>query len=88
MERQVFWWKGPQFPEMNDLKVLSELDGILIDVSGSNPAVKRWQDRFGAHAADIPFISFADVRMQKRWLLLTMPDDYVRGVLNWTSLRS
>jgi len=26
--------------------------------------------------------------MQKRWLLLTMPDDYVRGVLNWTSLRS
>jgi len=88
MERQVFWWKGPQFPEMNDLKVLSELDGILIDVSGSNPAVERWQDRFGAHAADIPFISFADVRMQKRWLLLTMPDDYVRGVLNWTSLRS
>jgi radical SAM superfamily enzyme YgiQ (UPF0313 family) len=88
MERQVFWWKGPQFPEMNDLKVLSELDGILIDVSASNPAVKRWQDRFGVHAADIPFISFADVRMQKRWLLLTMPDDYVRGVLNWTSLRS
>ena len=88
MERQVFWWKGPQFPEMNDLKVLSELDGILIDVSASNPAVERWQDRFGVHAADIPFISFADVRMQKRWLLLTMPDDYVRGVLNWTSLRS
>jgi hypothetical protein len=29
-----------------------------------------------------------DVRMQKRWLLLTMPDDYVRKVLNWTSLRS
>ena len=88
MERQVFWWKGQRFPEMKDLKALSELDGILIDVSGSSRAVVRWQDRFAAHAADIPFISFADVRMQKRWLLLTMPDDYVRKVLNWTSLRS
>jgi radical SAM superfamily enzyme YgiQ (UPF0313 family) len=88
MERQVFWWKGQRFPEMKDLKALSGLDGILIDVSGSNHAVERWQDRFAGHAADIPFISFVDVRMQKRWLLLTMPDDYVRKVLNWTSLRS
>jgi hypothetical protein len=67
---------------------LSELDGILIDISGSSRAVVRWQDRFAAHAADIPFISFADVRMQKHWLLLTMPDDYVRRVLKWTSVRS
>ena len=88
MERQVFWWKGRQFPEMSDLKALSELDGILIDVSGSNDEVKRWQDGFAGHAADIPFISFADVRLQKRWLLLTMPDDYVSKALNWMSLRS
>jgi radical SAM superfamily enzyme YgiQ (UPF0313 family) len=88
MERQVFWWKGPQFPERKDLKALSGLDGILIDVPGSNHAVERWQDRFAGQAADIPFISFADVRLQKRWLLLTMPDDYVRKVLNWKGLRS
>ena len=88
MERQVFWWQGRQFPEMDDLKALSELDGVLIDVSASNPEVERWQDRFARHAADIPIIGFADVRLQKRWLLLTMPDDYVRKVLNWVSLRS
>ena len=41
MERQVFWWKNNRFPEMEDLAELSALDGILIDVSGSNPAVKR-----------------------------------------------
>jgi radical SAM superfamily enzyme YgiQ (UPF0313 family) len=88
MERQVFWWKGQQFPEMSDLKALSELDGILIDVSGSNDEVERWQDGFAGHSPDVPFISFADVRLQKRWLLLTMPDDYVSKALNWMSLRS
>ncbi|MCK5420322.1 MAG: hypothetical protein KAI93_17475, partial [Desulfobacterales bacterium] len=77
-----------QFPEMSDLKALSELDGILIDVSGSNDEVERWQNGFAGHAPDVPFISFADVRLQKRWLLLTMPDDYVSKALNWMSLRS
>ena len=88
MQRQVFWWKGQQFPELNDFKDLSELDGILIDVSESDQEVERWQDHIAGHAADIPFISFADVRLQKRWLLQTMPDDYVRKVLKWTRLRS
>jgi hypothetical protein len=88
MERQVFWWKEQQFPEMNDLKALSELDGILIDGVRSDGEVERWQDRFAGHAADIPFISFADVRLQKRWLLLTMPDDYVAKALNWVCFRS
>ena len=88
MERQVFWWQGRQFPEMDDLQALSALDGVLVDVSASNLEAERWQDRFAGHAADIPFISFADVGLQKRWLLLTMPDDYVRKVLNWVSLRS
>jgi len=87
MERQVFWWKEQQFPEMNDLKALSELDGILIDGVRSDGEVERWQDRFAGHAADIPFISFADVRLQKRWLLLTMPDDYVAKALNWVCSR-
>lgn len=71
---------------MNDLKALLDLDGILIDVSGSNHEVERWQDRFARHTADILFFSFADVRLQKRWQLLTMPNDYVSKALNWTGL--
>jgi hypothetical protein len=83
MERQVFWWKKKRFPKMQDLEELSELDGILIEAFGSGDDVTKWQDRFARQAEDIPFISFADVSFQKRWLLLTMPDDYVSQALNW-----
>ena len=83
MERQVFWWDRDQFPEIADLERLSNLDGILIDVAQSEPAVKKWQDRLAGQVEDFPFISFADVRLQKRWLLLTMPDDYVATALDW-----
>ena len=86
MERQVFWWKGLPLPEMKDLKALTAFEGILIDLSGSIQEVEKWQDRFARQAPDIPFISFADVQLQKRWLFLTTPDDYVPKVLNWTSL--
>jgi hypothetical protein len=87
MERQVFWWKKNRFPEMEDLTGLSALDGILIDVARSNAEIEMWQDRFAGNAEDIPFISFVDVLLQKRWLLLTMPDDYVTKVLNWVCFR-
>ncbi|MEE9495826.1 MAG: B12-binding domain-containing radical SAM protein [Desulfobacterales bacterium] len=83
MERQVFWWKKDRFPEMADLSELSELDGILIDVAGSNGETEAWQDRFAGHAENMPFISFAEVLLQRRWLMLTMPDDYVGEALNW-----
>ena len=83
MERQVFWWEKNRFPEMIDLSQLSRLDGILIDVAGSNSEAEAWQDRFAGHAEDMPSISFADVLLQKRWLKLTMPDDYVDKALNW-----
>ncbi|MEE9495982.1 MAG: B12-binding domain-containing radical SAM protein [Desulfobacterales bacterium] len=83
MERQVFWWKKNRFPEIEDLKELAELDGVLIDVAGSDREAEMWQDRFAGHAEDIPFISFADVLLQRRWLMLTMPDDYVGQALNW-----
>ena len=68
---------------MADLSELSELDGILIDVTGLNGETEAWQDRFAGHAENIPFISFADVLLQRRWLMLTMPDDYVGQALNW-----
>ena len=83
MQRQVFWWKKNRFPEMADLCPLSDLDGILIDVDKSNGETEAWQDRFAGRAEDIPFISFADVLLQRRWLMLTMPDDYARPALNW-----
>ena len=83
MERQVLWWQKNRFPEMDELLQLSELDGILIDVAGSTGETETWQDRFAAHAENMPSISFADVLLQKRWLKLTMPDDYVDKALNW-----
>ncbi|MGD2037727.1 MAG: B12-binding domain-containing radical SAM protein [Desulfobacterales bacterium] len=83
MERQVFWWEKNRFPEMTDLAKLSGLDGILIDAAGSDGATEAWQDRFASHAESMPFISFRDVLLQRRWLMLTMPDDYVSKALNW-----
>ena len=83
MERQVFWWEKNRCPEMGDLLQLTELDGILIDVAGSNAETEAWQDRFAGNAENMPFISFADVLLQRRWLKLTMPDDYVSKALNW-----
>ncbi len=84
MERQVFWWKKNRFPEMTDISALSDMDGILIDVEGVDEGVEDWQDRFAGLSEKIPFISFADVHVQRRWLMLTMPDDYAAKALNWT----
>ncbi len=83
MQRQVFWWQKNRLPQMKDLAELSGLDGVLIDTASSDIELNKWQDRFAGRAADIPYISFADVRVQRRWLLLSMPDDYVRQALNW-----
>jgi hypothetical protein len=33
----------------------------------------------------MPFISFTDALLQRRWLMLTMPDDYVSKALNWAN---
>jgi hypothetical protein len=83
MQRQVFWWRANRLPQIKDLVKLSGLDGVLIDTAGSDAELSQWQDRFAGRADDIPSISFADVRLQTRWLMLTMPDDYVRQALNW-----
>ena len=88
MQRQVFWWKKNRFPQMAELLNFSELDGILVDVAAGSSEVELWQDRFAAKAADIPFVSFGDVLIQRRWLELTMPDDYAGKVLNWAGTAS
>ncbi len=83
MERQVFWWQKKRFPELTDLSELSDLDGILVDVAVGDGEIEAWQDRMAGHAEDLPFISFANVRLQRRWLMLTMPDDYTVKALSW-----
>jgi hypothetical protein len=76
MQRQVFWWQRPQPPELPDLMSLSDMEGVLIDAPVSQNDLCDWQDRLAAHADDIPFISFAEVGLQKRWLLLSAPAEY------------
>jgi radical SAM superfamily enzyme YgiQ (UPF0313 family) len=83
MQRQVFWWKKNRLPQIKDLAELSGLDGVLVDTAASDIELSRWQDHMAGCAEDIPFISFADILLQRRWLMLTMPDDYVRQALNW-----
>lgn len=85
MERQVFWWRRPALPELNDLAGFEELDGILIDSPVSAREIVEWQDRLGREAAEKHHISFADAHLQRRWLLLASPDEYVEKVMDWMS---
>ena len=83
MERQVFWWHTPALPELKDLAEFEDLDGILIDAPASVQEIIEWQDRFGRDAAEKHHISFADAHLQRRWLLLASPDEYVENVMSW-----
>jgi hypothetical protein len=83
MERQVFWWRLPTLPEMNDLRGFEELDGILIDAPVPPAQILAWQDRLGRQAAERHHISFADARLQRRWLVLANPDEYAERVMSW-----
>jgi len=83
MERQVFWWREPALPALQDLDPFETLDGILIDAAAAPEAVAVWQDRFGREAAERFHISFADADLQRRWLLLASPDEYVQQIMPW-----
>jgi radical SAM superfamily enzyme YgiQ (UPF0313 family) len=83
MERQVFWWRKPRLPELDELAAFDDLDGVLVDVPAPAPEIKRWQDRIGRQAAEKHHISFADADLQRRWLLLASPDEYVEKVMRW-----
>lgn len=82
MERQVFWWRNSTLPKPADLEALSGLDGILIDSDGCKSSMEDWQDRFAEHVDDILFVSFADRKLQKRWMELTVSDDYYFNVFS------
>jgi len=44
--------------------------------------MEDWQDRFAEHVDDILFVSFADRKLQKRWMELTVSDDYYFNVFS------
>ncbi len=83
MERQVFWWRKPMLPELEDLQEFEDLDGVLIDAPASAAKIRAWQDRLGRDAAEKHHISFADARLQQRWVVLASPDEYVENVMRW-----
>jgi hypothetical protein len=83
MERQVFWWRLPTLPGMNDLRRFEELDGILIDAPVPPAPILAWQHRLGRQAAESHHISFADARLQRHWLVLANPDEYAESVMSW-----
>jgi hypothetical protein len=83
MERQVFWWRKPALPELKDLAAFENVDGVLIDAPVSAREIVAWQDRLGREAAEKHHISFADAHLQRRWLLLASPDEYVEKVMGW-----
>jgi hypothetical protein len=76
MKRQVFWWRKTFLPDSMTMEALSELDGILIDTHHTLTEIMAWQDLMAPFADDMPYISFADVKSQKRWLRLTASDEF------------
>jgi hypothetical protein len=81
MERQAYWWRRSVLPSIEELGEFAELDGVLIDSAVPPAELCAWQDRWGPLAAEQYHISFAEVGLQRRWLLLTCPDEYVEKVM-------
>ncbi len=79
MQRQVFWWDRRDLPEGADLHGLADFDGILVDSPCAAASLKAWQNSFITRAAEVPHIGFADIPLQRRWLLLTEPETYYPG---------
>jgi radical SAM superfamily enzyme YgiQ (UPF0313 family) len=85
MERQAYWWRRAALPSLEDLREFAELDGVLIDSAVPPAEICAWQDRWGSPVAEQYHISFAEVGLQRRWLLLTCPDEYVEKAMAWQS---
>jgi hypothetical protein len=83
MERQVFWWRRQGLPKPRDLAEFKGLDGILIDAPVPAADIVKWQDRYARAVSEKYHISFADLRLQRRWLLRASPDEYVEKGLGW-----
>lgn len=83
MQRHVFWWQDARLPERPELEDLFELDGVLIDVEAAADTLQNWQDRIAPVSAELPYISFARLDLQRRWLALTAADDYANGIMDY-----
>jgi len=71
-------------PDLEALGRFEHLDGVLIDTPASAAAIRGWQDRSAKDAAERYHLSFADAALQRRWLLLASPDEYVEKIMTWT----
>ena len=81
MCRQVFWWTRKALPSAAELERLEHLDGVFIPDTFSTAAVCQWQEVISPQCHDLPAITFADAALQKRWIRLTLSDDYWLDVL-------
>jgi hypothetical protein len=87
MQRQAFWWRDPALPEPEALDRFEDLDGVLIDAPASEREIVLWQDGPGREASEKHHISFADAHLQRRWLSMASPDEYVAEVMAWIDCR-
>ncbi len=83
MQRRMYWWNHDRLPTVEDLKSLSELDGILLDPPLPEPQIVVWQHRFSQYASEYLHIGFADLMLQKRWMQLTAANDIYFGALTY-----
>ena len=83
MQRLVHWWRFAELPSrqvMEDLQ-MQHFDGLLIDAPVDSHVLEAWQDRTALRAAELPLISFADLKLQKRWVEKTAAEDYFPDIL-------
>jgi len=79
MTRQVYWWKEDYLPNLDELKALEHLDGVLLDGRFSEKEVLKWQQRYYKRADFLPAISFAEESWQRRWISMCYPEDSFQG---------
>ncbi len=82
-ERQVLWWRGPGLPGERDLLAAEGVDGLLVDPALPAASLERFQDRLAGRADELPELGFADVLLQRRWLLCTHAGEYAAQALAW-----
>jgi hypothetical protein len=82
MQRQVYWWNHSELPTFSDLRQFSGLDGLLVDSARPAEEFLIWQDKYKIYANEYLHIGFADVGLQKRWLMMTEDGTYYQEAFN------
>ena len=76
MQRQVYWWNHSEMPTISDLQQCSGIDGLLVDSARPAEDFLAWQDQYKIYANEYLHIGFADVGLQRRWLMMTEDGTY------------